>query len=104
MEIVLTSFVVPAVDKSMDARPMGKFAATGSLRLKGPIVVEVPGEKPQKVNVDGAVVNIDSPGLAQYVNVDGSAIVEGAGITIKQKITNLFDQSGALFVSPFSCS
>jgi hypothetical protein len=113
VELLLTSFSLPAVDLEKDSRPKPQYAATGSLKVKGPtgLVFALPDREPMEspggsvadsakpqasVEVRDVVINIDSPELAQHLKIDGSANIDGGTVAINETITNLFHATGEL--------
>ncbi|MCI0676545.1 MAG: hypothetical protein L0Y42_12325 [Phycisphaerales bacterium] len=112
LDIVLTSFTLPPKDPATGRWPLAQYAATGTLKANGPTDILLPAGQSKDAEsvgsnsrppdraiammVQNVNLKIDSPRLADSLAVSGSASIDGANLTIDQKITNLFDASGTL--------
>jgi hypothetical protein len=84
----LNSFVIPP------GTPLSlqQVSASGTAALRGPMVLTLRDKPP--LNVQAAQVHFESPGLGDHVQVEGSATIDDASVTFKQKITNLLNADG----------
>lgn len=110
LELHLTSFKIPAQDKTTGKFALADAAATGAIRLNGPLGVTLPIKAPAAstqpadattgriapIEVASLAIDFDSPRLGDGLKTSGSLMVDGGKITIDERITNLFDQKGGL--------
>jgi hypothetical protein len=70
--------------------PVESIAATGSLHVTGPLLVESGGG----LTIDALTAQVDTSALDQGVHLAGTARVEGALIDFDQTLTGLIDTEG----------
>lgn len=111
LEVNLTSFSKPAGN----TQSMAKYAAVGTVKINGPITMQLPagsasaandpGAKPPAatapsatipVSLQNVVVGVDSPGLGDHLKIEGSALVDGGKLSFNETITNILDSNGQL--------
>jgi hypothetical protein len=93
-QLKLLDCAIPAADRAAGALDKREIGATGTLMVKGPAIVTLPGADPQPVSVSDVVVNLESPRLGDGMRVYGEAMVEGGAVTFDQTLTNVFDAEG----------
>lgn len=102
VEILLSSFAVPPFDEQLDARPWGFASATGSLRVNGPANVLIGEDNPVnettpiRFSLTNLNVNLDSAQLGDTLYLDGTAMLDGADVSLDYLVTNLADAQGRI--------
>jgi len=98
LAIELTKFSLPPLDPDSKSYPLPPMAMTGTVTVKGPNVFDLgdstTGARPLEVR--DIALRIESPKLSDHLVIEGQGTVDGAVVTINERITNLFDASGRI--------
>jgi hypothetical protein len=89
VELRLTSFAVPPLDPALDRRPLSRYALTGSIIVNGPATLVMVGEEPddeRTATLADLNAEFASPSLDDYLEVRGSMSLDGASITLDQRL------------------
>ncbi len=111
----MTEFRLPPVDPASESRPLALYGGTGVLRINEPVALLFepaiddetqtgtrPGGAPdqdepaQTILVNRAEIAFDAPALGEHLDIDAALLVDDAPVTLKQRITNLFDEAGEI--------
>jgi hypothetical protein len=110
VEVELSSFRWPAMGAKSPTFPLGQVAARGTLKVVGPanllLAFTAPADEaasrpaastpPRAIALDSIDLAIDSPALANYLDVNGVVHAGGGAIHVDQRITHLISSAGQL--------